>query len=449
MLSGAMKSPSSLSSLKGITCTNDDPDACACCSGALFMGKPIAGKIVIIICCGKRICRDCNDSKRGLIGVGAAQRCSFCNTPPQQRDKEKIGALKKHAKKGAAWGQFHLGYHYAKGRAVSQSDYEAKRWYEKASKQGHPEATYHLACFFLEGIGGCSIDLAKARELAEKAISLESQSHLVDRCHDLLVKIAQLVDSKEAKSILVPLANEEVAIAQCELGVVFFNENDFLNAKRWFEAGALQGHSTSVFNALITCKRLKNMPETNFWFNIVSKPEMTPAKQESRKSVDDIGRKLRVFRDNCGECGADLEGDRRQYCSQCRTYCYCSRECQKLHWNRTGEGGHRDECMGVKLLEDKMATAQQVPHSVGARSTTSRSSLPPQVASRSEQISSALHLINVKNAKAGQLLADAKHAKARQLSDAGLKTEAVQLLAESRLQLDEVKRQLAGHGHIW
>eukprot|EP00562_Extubocellulus_spinifer_P014852 CAMPEP_0178568046 /NCGR_PEP_ID=MMETSP0697-20121206/15674_1 /TAXON_ID=265572 /ORGANISM="Extubocellulus spinifer, Strain CCMP396" /LENGTH=90 /DNA_ID=CAMNT_0020202069 /DNA_START=28 /DNA_END=300 /DNA_ORIENTATION=- len=71
--------------------------------------------------------------------------------------------------------------------------------------------------------------------------------------------------------------------------------------------------------------------------------------QELKEST---GRRLRQLRNNCGGCGVKLEGDRRQYCRQCRTYCYCSSECQKLHWNRTG--GHRSECMAVGSLKEKM-----------------------------------------------------------------------------------------------
>ena len=74
----------------------------------------------------------------------------------------------------------------------------------------------------------------------------------------------------------------------------------------------------------------------------------------SRKRVEDIGCQLRRLRNNCGGCGVDLDGDRRQYCRQCKTYCYCSRECQKLHWNRIGEGGHAHECKKVQCLKKEI-----------------------------------------------------------------------------------------------
>ena len=72
---------------------------------------------------------------------------------------------------------------------------------------------------------------------------------------------------------------------------------------------------------------------------------------------DEIRAKLREISDSCGGCGAALEGDTRQYCRGCKAFCYCSRECQKLHWNRAdADGGHRAECkeaqdQACKILE--------------------------------------------------------------------------------------------------
>lgn len=58
------------------------------------------------------------------------------------------------------------------------------------------------------------------------------------------------------------------------------------------------------------------------------------------RNVDGI---LREIRDECGGCGAVLEGETHKYCAGCKTYCYCSRDCQKRHWNRS-RSGHREEC---------------------------------------------------------------------------------------------------------
>jgi hypothetical protein len=81
-----------------------------------------------------------------------------------------------------------------------------------------------------------------------------------------------------------------------------------------------------------------------------------------RKSVLDIivlfRTGLRKIRNKCGGCGAILEGDMRKKCGGCKTFCYCSRECQKLHWNRS-KNGHRDECKEVMELKRKVKDARK------------------------------------------------------------------------------------------
>jgi len=443
--------------LKGITSSNDDPDACACCSAPLVLNVERKNNGKVTLCCGKHICHDCTDSGRDFIGSGATKRCSFCNTHCSR--KETIGSTKKHAKKGAAWGQYSLGVSYHKGALISQSDYDAKRWFEKAAKQGHPGAILGLGHFHLEGLGGCSVDLAKAREYAEKAKSLYPR--LADECHIVLYHIAKRVDSTEAKSILLPLAKEGHAHAQDSLGAIMFDEqNNLLDAKAWFEAASLQGQKNSVFNSLITCKQLKIFPETNFWFNIISKNEMMPAELDSRTSVENIGCMLRKLRDNCGGCGADLEGGRRNYCRQCKTFCYCSRDCQKLHWNRIDEGGHRDECMGVKLLEDKMAAAQQLFSRTGPANTgpaTSCSSSPSPTTSHVEndetveKIFMLARLVEKKRVIVENLYKSGHISEAKQgLQGIMLHSiEMARLEKEAGMTLAEVKELLGLHPKRW
>lgn len=68
---------------------------------------------------------------------------------------------------------------------------------------------------------------------------------------------------------------------------------------------------------------------------------------------------LRWVRDICGGCGAEFVGKERKFCRGCRTYCYCSRDCQKMHWNRKHDG-HREDCKAATELKQKMKEAKKV-----------------------------------------------------------------------------------------
>ena len=80
----------------------------------------------------------------------------------------------------------------------------------------------------------------------------------------------------------------------------------------------------------------------------------------AKQRRDEIRSELRWIRDSCGGCGAALEGDTRKCCRGCMAFCYCSRECQKLHWNRAdADGGHSTECKEAQDQARKILEAIQ------------------------------------------------------------------------------------------
>ena len=62
------------------------------------------------------------------------------------------------------------------------------------------------------------------------------------------------------------------------------------------------------------------------------------------------------FRKGCATCGTALDRSNRKLCRGCRNHCYCSRECQKVHWNRK-KGGHRAECKEAQELKVQIRDA--------------------------------------------------------------------------------------------
>lgn len=85
------------------------------------------------------------------------------------------------ANKGDANAQFSIARSYELGKRVKSDKKKAIKWYTKAARQGHHEASYRLGLIYYKGIGGYKIDLKQAYNYIAKAANgnhKRSQTHL-------------------------------------------------------------------------------------------------------------------------------------------------------------------------------------------------------------------------------------------------------------------------------
>ena len=377
--------------LKGIVNTNDDPTQCARCQQNIDWND--TGDCLLLVCCGKVICDACAGTERF--------HCIFCrkvrSTTRSLNPKEMVSKVKKHAKRGYAWAQLTLGCIYLGGElSVSQSSFEAKRWFEKAARQNHPAAHHRLARIYLaqhsmpKKLGVMSVedeDLSNAKRHADAVLSSSTtitSPSLVKNCLSILVTVgkrycddaldykAQLSEAyRHAKlllsvQILEPIATDERKRnrddydTQYFLGRAYGSMHNYIASREWCVSSfsAKCANNAPAIGALICCKKLGLWAQVKVWNGAAINTPFPPGLSNSERGkcvmhFVQAKRDLRKLRDFCSFCGITFSDTERKLCKGCRAICYCSRECQKMHWNHK-KGGHREDCKGALELKKKL-----------------------------------------------------------------------------------------------
>ena len=350
MRTPSKKSAHSAHPLKGIINTNDDPLRCASCS-VVFPDGNGADECVLYTCCGKDVCIVCDEQCR--VYEPKSNRCLLCNSTALGN----VGLLKKQAKRGYAWAQHHLGQNYDCGvDGVAQSDHSALRWLQKAAAKGHPHAYWRLSVLYMNGNACCKRDLSTAAEYADKM--QKADPRLTNIVRNLYCKIGHGYNDDEryfeAISILHPLAEKGFALAQHKLGRAYFHLDQEAKALEWTTASALQGGRISAYLAMECCQFIDPplLAQARFWFGIARQRGEDDGEGRDEDMVQ-FHSTLCNMRKTCWVCEVELDTTTRKLCKGCKTFCYCSVECQKIHWDRS-EDGHRDECKEVMALAEKM-----------------------------------------------------------------------------------------------
>ena len=368
-------------SLKGIVSTNDDPGKCAKClsPAALFAppGTPgVRFSPYCLMCCGKRLCRACradtNEYAPDLLGE---HRCTFCNTLWSSRFSLCLQA----ATAGKTWAQYSMGLYYMYLAGDSPSQAFAFDYMVKAASQGHPEA-FLLLSELCRGQFGHPRDLTAAQAFARKARSFYPDLRLNSNTMLLYIAEDYLEDGavEEVMGILSDVAKEadpdhvlDGELCDAIASLAYRIDDDQL-AGEMFARAFCHGVVQSALPASECYFVMEHYCLSKLWLSVACKTKsgyhFCKAKVDGNVTLvpwsfykqrrDQIRSKLREISDSCGGCGDALEGDTRKYCRGCKAFCYCSRECQKLHWNRA-DCGHRAECKEAQDQARKIMEAIQ------------------------------------------------------------------------------------------
>jgi len=189
-------------------------------------------------------------------------------------------------------------------------------------------------------------------------------------CRNSLVELAEVHykegEMEASNSILLPLANSGFCPAQVQLAVrVFQDENESLTAYPLFKSALLGAEiphdiAESAYWTMTCSTELGRFAIAKLLLPMANKSLSMLQNVETK--ITRIGimvalkKDLRGFRKECATCGTALDRSNRRLCKGCRNHCYCSRECQKVHWNRK-DGGHRAECKEAQELKVQIRDA--------------------------------------------------------------------------------------------
>ena len=253
-------------------------------------------------------------------------------------------------------------------------------WLKRAASQNHPGALQRLSWKFVDGKVGCPRDLAIVRAYARKVGVVHADMRVLSNEAPILVANAYLNDGKknEAVATLTDVVRDADEVGLCLdnckiVDWVLYNAvDDEADSRallsrirsRCFRLGDVKYALLSSWNH----HEIGEFALSKLWLELALKTKHgfrglarlggkgLCTWPESKERRQEIRSELREIRNSCGGCGAALEGERRKYCRGCRTYCYCNRECQKVHWARA-DNGHRDECKEVMCQARKIFEA--------------------------------------------------------------------------------------------
>jgi TPR repeat protein len=284
-------------------------------------------------------------SERGILQrQGKAQSCPMCRSELPRSAEASIEAIRGHAQRGQAWAQHSLGHKLRLGGiGLAQDSVAAAEWLVKASEQGFLQSMASLGQAYAMG-DGIEADATRARHWLNQAAdrgSAEAMFHL-----GVMLETGQAgvkKDMAQALGWVEQAAELQYNVAECWLGSYWEERKDDDKALDMFRRAAAQGNPTAQYNIGAVLFRTVGeaaSPEAMYWAR--------KAKAAGDENAAAICAQLEpLLAGNCQGCGkqAKLEGKEGGVeltrCAKCKTFFYCSKECQRKMW----KAGHKKRCI--------------------------------------------------------------------------------------------------------
>ena len=142
--------------------------------------------------------------------------------------------------------EYNVGYMYAHGKGLPESDVNAELWFRRAAEQGLAVAQHTMGIFYAEGRGGVEQSFVKAtnwhRKAAEQGLAA-AQSHL-----GYLYAVGKIVERNpaEAANWFRKAAENGEVDAQFQIGVFLACgdgvEQDVVEGYKWLNIASLSNH---------------------------------------------------------------------------------------------------------------------------------------------------------------------------------------------------------------
>ena len=242
---------------------------------------------------------------------------------------------------------------------LPKSPLEAAKYFQMAAEKSNPLSMLNFARIYhdsgvalFQSVQHLKILYRLLNDAARLEPNLASNAYhkICQVAEESLTRSSNSEKSEDVKTSLhelISLAEQGFGRAQFALGIYYDSLGPCADqlAQMWFERVSVSISSPNY--ALHGAGTLRRYALLRLWYWVIS-TGVSDAYVET-ETMELAKRTLTDLRRECASCGIGLNSSNRKLCKGCKAYCYCSVDCQKVHWN--AEDGHRDECKKAMALK--------------------------------------------------------------------------------------------------